>query len=128
MNQKIFDVILGTTSMIMIVMSLMVIFFISIALKQQKQYDARNIFKQWILFTGMAFIIAAIIFDVFGVKFMLAYGMNMEGIKLFRIYNNFISMLGVSFIFTWTLFFYVFDISDWMDKKIENFKPKNKIV
>lgn len=122
-------VLIGTTSMVAISMCVMVVFFIGISIRQQKKFDTKRIYKHWVLFTGTSFLLLSLLFDLFGVRVLKSDGFNDYQIGLLIIYSNFVRIIGVGFIFSWTLFFLVFDISDkvdmWLDKA---FKKKKAIT
>lgn len=111
--------------MLTIALCIMVIFFIVLMIRDNKHINARDVYKHWILFTGITFTLATVIFQLFGARFFLANGFDELQLKLILIYNSFMRMVGVSFIFVWVIFFFVFDIAGKIDRWIESFNKKH---
>lgn len=127
MDETIKTVLSGTASMLSIFMCVMVIFFLALLIKQQKKFDVKAIYKHWVLFTGMSFVLASIIFDLGGRHFFAANGFDELHIKLLSLYNNFARVVGIGFVFSWALFFMVMDVSDHIDAFIEKFRKKKTV-
>ncbi len=112
-----FEIIIGTTHMLTIVLCIMTLVYIAIMIKEQKRFSARTIFTHWVLFTGVSFVIFSIITSLLLFPFLRAYKVDEFTIGLLRIYNSFMRGIGVSFIFTWFLFFHAIDsFGFWIDR------------
>lgn len=126
MNDPVKDVIFGTTMMLSIAMCIMVIVFLVIFIKGQKKIDGRSMYKDWILFNGLTFIVGSILADLILIPLIRSQGVDDLSIRVVHIYNNFIRIIGIGSIFSWALFFLVFDVSGWLDEKLENFSNRKK--
>lgn len=126
MNDPVKDVIFGTTMMVSISMCIMVIVFLIIFIKGQKKINGRNMYKDWILFNGLTFIVGSILADLILIPILRGHGVDDLSVRVVHIYNNFIRIIGIGSIFSWVLFFLVFDISGWIDEKLENLSTRKK--
>lgn len=126
MNNTVKDVLFGTTMMVSIAMCIMVIVFLVIFIKGQKKINGRKMYKDWILFNGLTFIVGSILADLILIPLLRSQGVDDISIKVVHIYNNFIRIIGIGSIFSWALFFLVFDVSGWIDEKLENFSTSKK--
>jgi predicted membrane channel-forming protein YqfA (hemolysin III family) len=111
MNDTTLKLILGTTTMLSIALSIVVIVFIS-QLMRKTRVDAGKVYKDWVIFTGIALTVTSVFYSIFGEPYLKQLGFMPEQIQLLAIYNSFVKFVGVTFILTWAAILEAFEIGE----------------
>ena len=105
----------------------MVIVFVFMIFRDHRFINVREVFKQWILFAGLTMTFTAVMFELIVPAILLRSGFEYEQVKLVLICNNFIRILGVSFVLIWAIVFHAFVVAGNIDLWIKR-RYRKKIM